>query len=211
MISLTTKLVGDICPVSGEIGLRDIRVPNRDDYTLDTGDGSLLAHDYIDHQHGLEAIGTIEDELKALGCAWAIRGHYAGELQEDGIAGDLTDMYQYFTNRTRLKPVPVTRSHVLDDDFERILDAAQEQARLYVLEYSPTNFAHFRPMALAYMRKGIRRMHRRYRTTHPESQAYDNYIAIRDAIRKVDIMDGMYYTLRLRDGHCTITEDEVFH
>jgi len=211
MISLTTKLVGDICPVSGEIGLRDIRVPNRDDYTLDTGDGSLLAHDYIDHQHGIAAIGSIEDELEAIGCAWAIRGHYAGELTEEGIAGDLTEMYRYFTNRTRLKAVPVTYSHVLDYDFERILDDAEKQARLYVDEYSPTNFAHFRPMALAYMRKGIRRMHRRYASTHPESQAYDNYIAIRDAVRQVDIMDGVRYTLRLRDGYCTITEEEVYH
>lgn len=37
---------------------------------------SLLVHDLIEHQNGAAAIGTVWDELEAIGAAWATRGQW---------------------------------------------------------------------------------------------------------------------------------------
>jgi len=47
-------------------------------------EGLLVAHDLIEHQNGLQAIGPIDDEMQALGGVWFVRG-CMGELRRDGV------------------------------------------------------------------------------------------------------------------------------
>lgn len=46
-------------------------------------DGALLAHDLLEHVNGIEAIGTVHDELTALGAYWYVRGQHGQVNGED--------------------------------------------------------------------------------------------------------------------------------
>ncbi len=44
--------------------------------------GSLIAHDIVEHQNGMAAIGGIDDELEAIGALWQVRGRHGTLLHE---------------------------------------------------------------------------------------------------------------------------------
>lgn len=60
---------------TGELGFKLEGVPSFD-YPTISMEGSILAHDILEHVNGLDSIGTIEDELLALGGVWFVRGQY---------------------------------------------------------------------------------------------------------------------------------------
>ncbi len=95
------RLYADRCDLSGELGLyvRKLDRSGRDDMSAAT-DGLMIAHDLIEHQNGIAAIGTIPDELEALGAIWQTRGRFC-DMRRDGpdyhspathIASDITRM-----------------------------------------------------------------------------------------------------------------------
>lgn len=63
---------------TGELGFGLTDMP-RHEQTNAATDGALIAHDLIEHVNGAEAIGSIDDELEALGAIWYVRGQH-GEL-----------------------------------------------------------------------------------------------------------------------------------
>lgn len=48
-------------------------------------DGRGLAHDILEHQHGVEAIGPVRDELIALGAVWWVRGQFNDIVRQPNI------------------------------------------------------------------------------------------------------------------------------
>lgn len=54
------------------------------DYPTVASEGLLVAHDIIEHPNGLEAIGTIADELQALSGVWLTRATH-GQMRRDRI------------------------------------------------------------------------------------------------------------------------------
>ncbi len=44
--------------------------------------GELTAHDLLEHQNGLAAMGTVWDELEAIGGIWQVRGRHGDMAQE---------------------------------------------------------------------------------------------------------------------------------
>lgn len=74
------------------------------------GNGLIIAHDIIEHQQGLKSIGTLEDELIALGGIVYVRGQ-TGELSgfmtaEQNIAYDIERMFEYFRGAKPYKKYP---------------------------------------------------------------------------------------------------------
>ena len=68
---------------TGEMGfslknMKDIEYPSV------ASEGLLIAHDVLEHQQGIEKIGTIGDELIALGGIWYCRGEW-GDLRRDNV------------------------------------------------------------------------------------------------------------------------------
>jgi len=69
------------------------------------GTPTSIAHDLVEHVNGLEAIGTIGDELMALGAMWKCRGQW-GDMQrteyssnltaQQYIAGELPELYYQY-------------------------------------------------------------------------------------------------------------------
>lgn len=75
-------------PATGELGLKIEGVPEID-YPMAANEGLLIAHDLLEHQQGLQRIGTIGDELIACGGIWYVRGQHA-DIRRDGMGSALS-------------------------------------------------------------------------------------------------------------------------
>ncbi len=204
---LKTKLRAIECPFTREIGLWDERMPLYDHTVLDTGTGGLLAHDYIDHINGIEAIGTVIDELEAIGCAWAYRGpDYGADLTYQGCADDIISCFVYGYNKKL--PFTPTPNHINDECFNSILDKAAINAFYEVEEATNDQWNHFRKVALAHMRIGARKLFRKYGPTIAQAQAYENFHAIQEAVKNLTIYENAIYQLTLKNGICRIEEKD---
>lgn len=75
----TVMLTARIDNVTGSLGLACNGLPDLDDDAMTTLSGVVIAHDLIEHVNGVKHIGTIHDELQALGAVWFVRGQW-GDL-----------------------------------------------------------------------------------------------------------------------------------
>ena len=57
----------------GQTGFILRQFATMDNPLVDFGSGEMLAHDIVEHINGLDAVGTIHDELVALGAMFAVR------------------------------------------------------------------------------------------------------------------------------------------
>ena len=120
---------------TGVIGLILADMPQNDD-TNAASEGLLIAHDILEHQNGAKCIGTIDDELEALGGLWYVRGQH-GELRRDGrgsmhnvhenIASDLARMFRDHLCGHYVGKAPKTKACEADTDFQEIINYALEQ------------------------------------------------------------------------------------
>ena len=167
----TVKLVSFIDENTGELGLGLKDMP-RNEETNTAIDGMLIAHDIIEHVNGAKHIGSIDDELEAMGALWYTRGQW-GDLRRDGrgsmytpaqsVASDITRMFtDYFFGAT-LAPAPVTKACEMDDEFNEIIKIATSQ---YKAELDGENCTYetleYNKVALSRMRMGYRKAKRKY-------------------------------------------------
>jgi len=121
---------------TGELGLI-IEGTRLMDYPMVANDGLLVAHDLIEHQQGIHKIGSIGDELLALGAIWYVRGQHSdlrrggtGSMHspETNIAYDVINMGRMFCEGVQLRqPVPKTRAGDHEDAFQTIIQKAREE------------------------------------------------------------------------------------
>lgn len=98
-------------------------------------EGGLVAHDVLEHQNGIAEIGSVWDELEALGGIWQVRGRH-GDLQQshgwafspaENVASDVTRMFSEWLceghppGGFKVGALP----HLYDDDFQEIVDIAR--------------------------------------------------------------------------------------
>jgi len=102
--------------VTGELGLIVDGLKQLSNEFMATTEGLIIAHDLIEHQNGIKAIGSIDDELEALGACWWIRGQW-GLLREgsynspeEGLARDVGHLGEIFCRGVEFRTyVPRTR------------------------------------------------------------------------------------------------------
>jgi hypothetical protein len=163
---------------TGVLGLGLADMPRNDD-TNAASDGLLLAHDIVEHVNGPEAIGTIADELEALGAIWYVRGQH-GELRRDllgssytveqNIAADVTRMFRdFFYGAPLVTKPPRTRPTDADDAFRAIIAFAVHDAPGEVNDgdtHTPRQIAArlraYTRVCLPLMRTGYRKAERKY-------------------------------------------------
>lgn len=184
-------------------------------------DGILIAHDLLEHVNGREFIGTVWDELEALGAIWQVRGRHADFLTKYGgnvsptknVAADVSRMYSDWTAdpmppaRHRLK---ATRSHLYDDDFREIIAHARHDilAELDSDErHSPVQLEYLQRYldeALHRMRNGFRKAERKYGEGY---RGHTLFRLIRDAVAtaKPDF-EGQEFTLAYDDERAYVQE-----
>ena len=161
------------CPTTGELGLK-IEGVRMMEGMYAANEGRLIAHDLIEHVNGVEKIGTIHDELEALGGVWFTRGQYSDisrpqlHSAHDDIAADLTNLCRlYIESNVTLKPY-ISRScvHSFDDDFDCCIEVAKNYLDSELESYSCNveSVLYFMDQAKMRMRVGARKAQRKYKT-----------------------------------------------
>jgi hypothetical protein len=173
---------------TGETGLRLESCPPSE-YLYASREGRLLAHDLLEHVNGGDSIGSIDDELEALGAAWYVRGQHGGLDRGhtldpyDGLVNDLTGLLEE-VDAGKDGPTPPRdverRCAVLSPDFERMATEACARVRRELVNESEGDitgdFAEFAPLR---MLAGYRKARRKYRDA---DAAYRLFWAVSDAI-----------------------------
>lgn len=161
---------------TGELGLVIEGTTPAEGTLNSASDGLLIAHDIIEHVNGPERIGTIDDELEALGAIWYVRGKH-GQLRKDGvgsfysiednIASDVERMFRdYFYGQSVTIKARYTRPHDHDDAFKCIIETARKR---WPREFEAKERSEalklwrgYASAALHLMRTGYRKAHRRW-------------------------------------------------
>lgn len=211
---------------TGELGLGIVGV-SRGDQTNAASSGDLLAHDLIEHVNGLARIGSIDDELEALGAIWYVRGQH-GELNRDGrgsmhsvesnIASDVTRMFVDWQNGADLLINCTPRTCKCDAD-EALQEILAHADRTWRGEFSdndaeeiyrrPRDWQRYRRHALALMRIGYRKAYRKWERLGSYA-ANSQYWAIAEACdreAKSPEFEGARYTLRYGNGEAFLEQD----
>jgi len=160
---------------TGMLGLGAVGMP-RTEATNAATDGVVIAHDLLEHVNGVERIGSIDDELEALGAVWYVRGQF-GELRRDGIgsyystheniAADVVHMFREHVECSAYVDLraPRTRACAADDDFAEVLACADKtwKSEVWDQDSAAPVWPAYRSVALARMRIGWRKARRKYR------------------------------------------------
>lgn len=183
-------------------------------------DGLTLAHDLLEHQNGAAHIGTVWDELEALGGIWQVRGRTGDMLSKSGgmyspayhVGSDIARMWQEWIDEgdpPHKHRVKRTRPHLYDDDFAEII----EQARHDILNEADEAFTDseltllddYLGQALHRLRMGFRKAERRFGSNYT---GHNLFRVIRDACARAPEYEGQEARLSysLDDGRAYLTE-----
>jgi len=130
-------------PEKGEEGLVSVaqrRAGNSHDGDVTVMSDALgVTHDLVEHVNGLSQIGTVHDELEALGAIWVTRGVHA-DLRRDGIgrtqspenylSSDVSRMYRYWLDEYFEFEDQPESDH--DESFEEVLRLARTDILYYI-------------------------------------------------------------------------------
>lgn len=184
------------------------------DETADPSNGLQIAHDLIEHVNGVHLIGTIDDELEALGATWYVRGQHC-DMRRDGynsydpqadLAADLVRMFQdvvYGAQHVDLNPFRTLRCKA-DDGLEAALKIFDSDWKRKVddwKEYCKTAKA-YRYVARARMRVGYRKAYRRWEH-RGRFAANTQFWAIQKAVEqryKYIYCEGQQFILKYGNG-----------
>lgn len=216
------KLIVRKDEVTGENGLVVKGLPCLEDEAMATTEGRLIAHDLLEHVNGIKYIGSIGDELEALGAAWFIRGqngdiirgyYTSNRSSEEIIAGDVANLaVKYVQSFEGFGKDPKNTKKLDDDDIEesfkeiilKAKDSAISELECYFdseeEEEEKTQFLEeFLKHALGFMRTGYRKAVRKYN----DDSGSANYLfwniteAINNVLKRVlELYEGQEFILK---------------
>ena len=147
------------------------------DTPMVANEGLLIAHDLLEHQQGLSKIGSLGDELIALGGVWYVRGQW-GDMRRDrsgsmytpeqSIASDVYNMFEIYARGVPLRvKVPSNKAGDHEDAINTIISIARQSiVREYAdntgetLDYKKLH--EYLDQAQRLLRVGIRMARKRY-------------------------------------------------
>lgn len=192
------------CFVTGLLGLRNTKLPANTSLALDLGTGIIIAHDIVEHQQGIEKIGTFEDELLALGAGWVTRGSFGSYDQvgqgyysaEQVLSHDLDNLLEYLERPLKYRKAA---PHIYDESF------------MSALENIDPIHSNLKNTLLNWLRAGARMQERRFRKFYnPGHIANANFYDIVDAVSKVEIeFQGQQFRLQSKGWNWDWTFEEI--
>lgn len=216
-------------PQTGELGLKVEGVPAID-YPMAANEGFLIAHDLLEHQQGLHKIGTIGDELLALGGVWYVRGQH-GDISRNGVgsfhsaesnvASDVSNMgCMYVANehvRLHIKPPSRLPPCLADEDIAGIAELGRqgtiEELRCQEDRIDYARLDKYTTLSERLMRRGYNMARRRFERGHSRYYANSMFWNIADAVdpycKNIDF-EGRRFRLSYGDyeAHCKEIHDE---
>lgn len=191
-------------------------------------EGLLIAHDILEHAR-IEDIGTIGDELKALGGIWFVRGEY-GDLRRDSrgsiysphenVASDVTNMARYILcggSKLHCK-VP---EHIkpaccpVYSDFEAIIDIARKDIpkELEGEDYNRAAMQQYLNNALKLMVMGYNHAKKRFRPVGGQIAANNLFWRISEEVEKAlkwAEFEGQQFSLSVSAAACKVYCEELY-
>lgn len=195
---------------TGELGLLFNSCPVIS-YPMVATEGLLVAHDFLEHVNGLGKIGSIDDELEALGGVWFVRAQFAdirrGSVSrvspEESLQSDIINMASIYVNGVDFKSeVPeVDSDHYLIETFSFICDISIEEIDMYddITDDKLKRFEHYKKSALSYMINGYEKACKKY-DDKPEwvNTVFWNIAeAVDDRLKSVDLIEGQEFELNV--------------
>lgn len=183
--------------------------------------GLMIAHDLLEHQNGMKAMGPVWDELEALGGVWYVRGQWGDLMQTTGgmyspaqnLASDIERMFREWDGWNGPGGLSVgSRPSDYDEDFNEIIGYARDMIRR---EYSgemddmPDLDAYLR-LSLQRMRSGFRKAAKRFEG-HGQSRFNGNSLfkAVKEAVERAAKwieFEGQEFVLRYGNGEASVRE-----
>lgn len=189
------------------------------EYPMVSREGMLIAHDLLEHVNGVDSIGSIDDELEALGGVWYVRGEFADISRgsragsryspEENLASDVLNLAMIYNSGVNFRtPVPETEEHSEDVSFESIIEIAKRdiENELDEEDRDDERLEQYFAAVLHYMRHGYDKAS----TLYPEQYMVNNlFWAIAEAcdpyVEHAD-MEGqlleLVYSLEDGTAHC---------
>lgn len=155
-------------------------------------EGALIAHDLLEHMNGQREIGSVWDELEAIGAVWQVRGRHGDVCEsrrfhppERHAASDVSRMFEQWTCEAYDgpgSPMLGTRPSEYDADFLAILQRARYSIPLEFNDPVPdaADVEAYLCAALRRMRIGFRKATHKYGMDY---YARTQWCAVRDAVR----------------------------
>jgi hypothetical protein len=178
--------------------------------------GDMLAHDIVEHQNGLRAIGPVWDELQAMGGVWHTRGRWGNigtgnHSPQVNVASDIVNMAREVACRSfrdfdAMGPRPkATHLHVYDDDFQEILKIAAKDIPGELDDLS-LDVDQYLAEALHHMRTGYRKAERRFGDRFASANQYGAIKREAERMARYIDYEGQLFRLGWGNGECVISE-----
>lgn len=218
------RLIAFVDELDNKPGLIIKGTPETDGMFADR-DGTLIAHDLLEHVNGAANIGTVWDELEALGAIWYVRARHGDLLTgrpnyhspESNLASDVSRMFRDWIHNESKYCGPRferigRRKHWEDESFQTILDIAAHEIK-QESEYSDDesdldSLPDYLDLALRRMRAGYRKAVKRFeRRGASQFYAGNQFVAVREAVNaaltEVEY-EGQEFILSYGDGEARV-------
>ncbi len=207
LIKQSNILTAVLDNTTGEVGFKAEGVPTIDSPMVAL-EGNLIAHDILEHLNGLESIGTISDELLALGGVWFVRGQHADITRKptihsplEHLSAELVDMGVIYCRNESIK---VTRGSARIDeemcgDYDiaetalELIDLVEPQIKKELMgEYCKERLAHYLDCAFHLMCQGYEKAEERFKgcEVYANSMFWKIAEAFDNALEYCDVMEG---------------------
>lgn len=202
------KLIGTECGDTGETGLLIEGLKQFCGGFNVAHEGLIVAHDIMEHQQGLDSIGSIGDEMLALGGVQFVRG-WTGRLRKDNVgsmytpaeslASDLVNMGQlYLEGGIPMREVHVkVEPHDMDCEFKESCNIALRDLRSELEDYDKKEVKKYLKRCKHLMRRGYDMAATRFNNDHVEAENQFWSIAecVDDILSRSDIYVGAEFII----------------
>lgn len=187
------------------------------EYPMAATEGRLIAHDIIEHVNGIKAIGSIDDELEALGGVWFTRGRFNDINRPSRTHDPITDLASDVSNLGLIycggvnfrKPTPRTRACDEDVSFEAIIHeggkALRDELGFTDMDIGP-RYYEYMDACIHWMRRGYRKAVKKHGTGMRANAMFWNIAeSVDKAIRNLEC-PGQEFELFYNEGGATCHE-----
>jgi hypothetical protein len=153
-------------------------------------DGTVIAHDIVEHCHGADRLESINDELEALGAIWHSRGRWGdiGNMvlsSEETLGNEIYDLFRKSLDEN--EEVTSTKRRLLRCDAREAFVPILREARKIFRECSPfyerQEFNSFEKAALSRLCAGFNHMNRRFPSNkYNQFASHSLFFSIKQAV-----------------------------
>lgn len=199
------------CSETGETGLLFNDCPIIQ-YPMVALEGLLVAHDLLEHVNGLNKIGSIDDELEALGGVWFVRGELCDLNRgkpsyyspDESLASDVLNMARIYNNGVNFKTdVPkLDRDHFFYETAVEIVEIAKNGVNSEIDddERNQDRLDHYFDSAIAYMINGYDKADNKYNQANVNGLFWDIAAEVDRFLKEYELIEGAQFELIINDN-----------